>query len=85
MKKPRKVFIAFRVSPEVLDRVEQLAAAANLDRSTWAKAWLGYLSNLKREYAMRAMADIPQDRFKGVPGRPKTDTDHDVSKESGQV
>ena len=72
MSKQKTVMIGFRVNADVLRNIDNLAGAANVDRSDWIKAWLGHLANLKREYSFRAMADIPEERFKGLPGRPNT-------------
>jgi hypothetical protein len=70
MPKPKTAFLALRVPVEVLQRIDNLAGASHLDRSEFVKAWLGCLSHLKREFALRAMADIPAERFRGLPGRP---------------
>ena len=70
MANPRDGKLSIRVNADVLARIDNLAGAANVDRAEWIRAWLGHLSNLRREVSLRAMADIPPDRFKGLPGRP---------------
>jgi len=75
MTKVKTVFLAVRLHPDVMRNIDNLAGAAHLDRSAWIKAWLGSLSNLRREYSLRALADIPPDRFKGLPGRPQEPRD----------
>ncbi len=63
--------LMLRVKSDVLADIDNLAGAANMDRSEFIKMWLGTIANLKREYAQRAIADIPLDRFKVLPGRPR--------------
>jgi hypothetical protein len=67
--------LSIRLNADVLHRIDNLAGAANVDRAEWVRAWLGHLSNLRREVSLRAMADIPPDRFKGLPGRPVDETE----------
>ena len=67
------VLIQVRVNPQIVKEIDNLAGASNLDRSEYLKLWLGAITRLKREYAVRAIADIPQDRFRGLPGRPRED------------
>ena len=70
MAQQKTAHLSVRIPVDVLQRIDNLAGAAHLDRSEYVKAWLGYVSNLKRDYALRAMADIPEDRFRGLAGRP---------------
>ena len=70
MSTPRDGKLSIRLNADVLQRIDNLAGAANVERAEWVRAWLGHLSNLRRESSLRAMADIPADRFKGLPGRP---------------
>lgn len=66
----KSALLQVRLNPEVLKQIDNLAGAANLDRSEYLKLWLGAIARLKRERAIDAISGIPKDFFKGLPGRP---------------
>jgi hypothetical protein len=71
--------VQFRVRTDVVAAIDNLAGAANLDRAEYLKLWLGAIARLKREHAVRAIAAIPQEMFKGLPGRPTEGGDGDAA------
>ena len=66
----KTLLLQFRVPAHVLGQIDNLAGAANLDRAGYMRMWTGAIAELKRENAVRALAAIPKDMFKGLPGRP---------------
>jgi hypothetical protein len=74
----KTVFLQFRVTPQLARDIDNLAGAANLDRAAFLRFWIGSIARLKREYAVRAIADIPADRFRNLPGRPSDTTGYDA-------
>lgn len=66
----KSVLLQFRVTPNVIKEIDNLAGAAHLDRAEFLRLWIGAIARLKRENGVRALADIPPDRFKNLPGRP---------------
>jgi len=67
--------IAIRLNPAIAREISNLAGASNLDRAEFLRYWIGAIARLKREYATRALHDIPLQRFRGLPGRPSDSTD----------
>jgi hypothetical protein len=74
----KSVLLQFRITPKIAQELDNLAGAANLDRPEFLRFWIGTIARLKREYAVRAIADIPADRFKNLPGRPSDTTGYDA-------
>ncbi len=66
----KSALLQFRIKPNVLKEIDNLAGAANLDRTEYLRLWIGAIARLKRENATRALHAIPQDMFKGLSGRP---------------
>lgn len=62
--------LSIRLNSDVLQKIDNLAGAANVDRAEWVRAWLGHLANLRREMSLRAMGEIPEKCFRGFAGRP---------------
>ena len=71
----RRAWSLARLLPNVARELSNLAGTANLDRAELLRCWLGSTARLKRDYATRALADIPVSRFKGLPGRPSDEPD----------
>jgi len=76
-KKQHNPLLSVRIQGEVMDSLDELAAAARLDRAEYVKLWLGVISRVKRPFAVTAVTSIPPEMLKGFPGRP---TDEEAGK-----
>jgi hypothetical protein len=59
-----------RINRDVMLKLHQLAGASHMEVPDYVRYWFGVMARLKPQYSTKAAATIPDDMFKGMPGRP---------------